>query len=351
MENKLRVLSRYNNWFSISAMIFILLLGVSGVGWGGVDVKAGLPMEIPVLIVKYFPVQGENFQGGITGEWGKTSYEMKRKIDQLNQEIIKSLEQGSRYHGYKDRRAKPSLKYRVVGNLTFNEKMPSRPQAGEKVPLTDYQAIMNRIDIRRWVEKKGVKEVWIWGYHAQSLKLWESNMAGPFGDISNSNRDPNDLPVLDKTYTVYHYNFTRTASEAMEDHMHQIEALLNHVDRKMFWERFVGSREGTGKIIHPGCGWAHFPPNGEKDYDWANPRSVYSDIEDWKPDGTGKKKQINCWRWRGENIQWFVYWMQNLPGADNRLEYEGRPLTNWWTFVGDFDNAMKNKIGLVRSGE
>ncbi len=71
-----------------------------------------------------------------------------------------------------------------------------------------------------------VKEVWIWGYHGGVLDLWESNMASPFGAISNSNRDPNDLPVLKSTYTVYHYNYQRGASEAVEDHMHQFEAVL-----------------------------------------------------------------------------------------------------------------------------
>ena len=35
------------------------------------------------------------------------------------------------------------------------------------------------------------------------MDLWEPNMASPFGDVSNSDRDPGDLPVLKKTYTVY----------------------------------------------------------------------------------------------------------------------------------------------------
>ena len=124
---------------------------------------------------------------------------------------------------------------------------------------------MRRVNIRQWVEQKGVKEVWIWGYHGGVVGLWESNMAGPFGDISNSNRDPNDLPVLKKTYTVYHYNYQRGASEAIEDHMHQIEAVLNWVDGRdrtpadqweklLFWGKYVGS-DRTNKIVHPGCGW------------------------------------------------------------------------------------------------
>jgi hypothetical protein len=39
--------------------------------------------------------------------------------------------------------------------------------------------------------------------------------------------------------------------------------------------------------------------------------------------------------------------MQSLPGADNGLTYRGRPLTNWWCFIGDFDGAMRARAGLV----
>ena len=122
------------------------------------------------------------------------------------------------------------LLYKIVGTLEFLEPLPTVARTGDRVPMTDYNKIMERIGIWEWVEKKGVKEVWLWGYHGGVLDLWESNMAGPFGDISNSNRDPKDLPLLDKTYTVYHYNYQRGSSEAVEDHMHQIEAVLNFVD-------------------------------------------------------------------------------------------------------------------------
>jgi hypothetical protein len=40
--------------------------------------------------------------------------------------------------------------------------------------------------------------------------------------------------------------------------------------------------------------------------------------------------------------------MQNLPGANNDLTYRGRPLSNWWTFIGDFDEAKAKGLGLVR---
>jgi hypothetical protein len=168
----------------------------------------------------------------------------------------------------------------------------------DEIPHSNYQshwtchAQSKRTFWRCFMGRRIWTLVWLWGYHGGVLDLWESNMSGPFGDISNSNRDPNDLPLLDKTYTVYHYNYQRGASEAVEDHMHQIEAVLNSVDGRdrtppdqwdklLFWGRFVGS-DRTHKIVPPGCGWAHYPPNAEQDYDWANKRYVETDIEDWK---------------------------------------------------------------------
>jgi hypothetical protein len=265
--------------------------------------------------------------------------------------------EGSRYHGYKDPAAKPSLVYKIVETIEFLEPLPTVAKTGQDAPMTDYNRIMERVNIRKWVEQQGVKEVWIWGYHGGVVGLWESNMASPFGDVSNSNRDGKDLPVLTKTYTVYHYNYQRGASEAVEDHMHQIEAVLNAVDGRdrtppdqwpslLFWGKFVGS-DHSHKIVRPGCGWSHYPPNAESDYDWANKRYVQTDIEDWRPDGTGRKQRLNSDRWQGDSLKWFVYWMQNLPGDKNGLTDQARPLNNWWVFLGDYDRAMRNKLTLV----
>jgi hypothetical protein len=182
-------------------------------------------------------------------------------------------------------------------------------------------------------------------------------MSSPFGDVSNSDQDPKDLPVLGRTYTVYHYNYQRGTSEAVEDHMHQIEAVLNHVDGRdrtpasqwtnlLFWGRFVGS-DHTHKIVRPGCGWAHYPPNAERDYDWANPRFVETDLDDWTPEGTGRKSRLNCERWKCNSLQWFITWMQHLPGRDNKLTFRGKPLNNWWVFIGDYDWAMRNHLRLA----
>jgi hypothetical protein len=124
---------------------------------------AKLPMQIPVVVVKYFPVKGDLIDQKVTGDWGAPLDETRKKTDQLTEEILAVLQNGSRYHGYKDETAEPSLVYRVVKTFEFLEPLPTVPHSGEGAPMTDYNRIMRRIGIKQWVEQKGVKEVWIWG--------------------------------------------------------------------------------------------------------------------------------------------------------------------------------------------
>lgn len=192
-------------------------------------------------------------------------------------------------------------------------------------------------------------------------------MSSSYGDISNSTRNPNDLPLCKKTYTVYHYNYGRDYAMALENHDHQIESVLNWVDGRditpasqwpnlLFWGKFVG-RDQYNKILPPvsACGWTHSPPNTEKDYDWYNKTAISSDCEDWKPDRTGQKKLVNCETWTGNGTcsdggggdSFKIWWMQNIPGQNNNLIYNGKKLKNWWDFIGDFDRAMKTGKSLV----
>jgi hypothetical protein len=296
--------------------------------------------DVPVLVMSFFPLKGGRIDRQVTGDVSAPLETIRDHTLETTQRVVQALETGSSYHGYKDPSALPSLRYRIVEKLEFLEALPTYYKPGHQVPMTDYGAVMHQAGIRHWVEEQGVKEVWLWGYHGGVIDIWESNMAGPYGDISNSDRDPNDLPVLGKTYTVYHYNYQRGASEAVEDHMHQIEAMLRFIDPHLFWDKFVG-KPGEGR-----CGWAHYPPNAVRDYDWANPNYIWTDIEDWRPDGSSPKKHMNCTRWNCDSLTWFIYWMQNLPGANNGLTHQGRPLNNWRDFIGDFDEAMATKKQL-----
>ena len=291
------------------------------------------PMTVPVLIVKYFPVSAGMIDISVTGDVSMPLAEARNRTDDLTAGIIEAMEDGSRYHFYRDPSAQPSLTYHVVSTLEYLDPLPTWNKPGHSVPFTDYNQIMTRINARDWVMNRGVKEIWIWGYDGGKVGLWESNMSSPWGDVSNSDRDGTDLPVFEHTYTVYHYNYGRGVSEAVEDHMHQNEAIFRSFNNDLFWNKFVG-KVGEGR-----CGWSHYPPNGVSDYDWANPNYIWTDIEDWKPDGSGQKVYVNSDRWNRDSLTWFIYWMQSTPGMNNSL-YDGtKKLANWWIFIGAYDQC------------
>jgi tetratricopeptide (TPR) repeat protein len=294
--------------------------------------------KIPVLVLRYFPVTDDKrtIDIKVTSNVSSPLEEIRKKCDRVTAELIEALQQGSGFRAYKNPQAPPSLQSVIVDTKDYLEPVPRNPKKKDKA---DYVQILERAKVREYVEQKGVKEVWIWGYHSKDLSPWESNMASPHGDISNSDRDPSDLPVLSKTYTVYHYNYERDTAEAAENHMHQIEAVMRHHGGEL-WQRFEG-KPGAWR-----CGNAHFPPNGRRDYDWANKEFVLSDIEDWKPEGFGKQEKLNSDKWGGSSLKWFIYWMQSIPGADNGLTYQGRTLSNWWELIGDYDQAAMRKSKL-----
>jgi hypothetical protein len=301
--------------------------------------KTAAPWTIPVLVINYFPLTADKTKTDIavTSNVGAPVKEIEAKCKKQTQEVVEALEEGSRFRPYSNEKAKPSLKYTVVDTITYYEAVPRH---SKKKNYTDYNAVMDRVKIREWVEEKGVREVWIWGYHSKEIAPVESNMASVHGNVSNSHRDPFDLPVLKHTYTVYHYNYERGTDMAVHNHLHQIEAVMRHHGGEL-WQTFEGK---PGAWRNGNC---HFPVNGVKDYDYANKRYVESDIEDWKPEGFGKKQKMNCDRWAGSDLKWYVYWMNAIPGIDNKLTYKNRPLGNWWEFIGDYDQAVTRKTKLT----
>ncbi len=328
--------------------------------------------EIPVVIIRYFPtVDGINVDP-VLSELNSSLQNLEAKIDRDAIHTKFMLEEGSRFHGYKNSAARPALGYRVVHIVTVYEELP----LGFEIPgsasefFPDYDQILARFDAENFVNNLGVREFWLWGYHNRKLVPVESNMSSPTtGDISNSHRFNNDMPIFNHTYTLYNYNFTRGPNENVHNHGHQLEAILSHAnwlqDRNidLFWKKFVG-QDVRGNFITGRCGWTHMPPNTTQHYDYANMTPVESDIEDWTPEGNSRKKSVNALTWRNLLYQWpnndppvgdltethwYIYWMQNMPGRENTIRYGERYLTNWWAFTGDWDGSIKAGLGLYES--
>ncbi len=323
----------------------------------------GAVYELPVLSIRFVPTND-----GFTVDEARAGYagNVSDVIDWINTIEVETkfmLEEGGRFRGYANPGARPSIGYRVVRTINIFEPIPpdrndDHRTGSEGVYFPDYNSILARLGLQDLVENQGVREVWLWGYHNGEIAPVESNMASALtGDISNSNRFPDDLPIFSHTYTLYNYNWTRSSNEAVHDHGHQIEALLSAIcnlqdmNTDLFWKRFVGQDDG-GNFITGRCGWTHMPPNTINHYDYENYDVVPSDIFAWTPAG-GPTTDLNAdtwgqlqYAWPSGNPpagliehNWYIFWMQSLPGLDSGIPHDigVGSMSNWWSFVGDWD--------------
>lgn len=313
---------------------------------------------VPVAVFIYLPTRdGVNIDVAEVPNVDQSLETVKRRCLETAKFTKFSLEEGSKFRGYQNPDAAPYLGYQIVDYVYIYEPVPR----GFKSPgygwFADGNLIMDRFDGKRLVDSLGVKEIWLFGYDIADIAAVESNMSSPStGDISNSYRIPNDLPVYNNTYIVYNNNIQRGGNEAVHNHGHQIESMLSysaiqaHGNADLFWNDFVG-RSGPNYSTPPlgRCGDTHHPPNTTTDYDYCNSTLVASDIFDWKPEG-GVKTLVNCDTWASIPYAWpegvehdansnfFILWMQSLPGYGNDISYGSRYLANWWKIISEWDN-------------
>lgn len=324
--------------------------------------------DMPVVVIRFLPtVDGETVDAATAG-WTSTLADLETRIETFDERVKFALTEGTRFRGWGDPLAPPSLGYRVVRYISVYEPLPpGLPAPGSPTArFPDYAQILERFDAQDWVEGQGVKEFWIWGYHTDAIAPVESNMSSPTtGDVSNSWRH-DDLPVYSSTYVVYNSNFTRTQAEAVHNHGHQLEAILSHAcwlqdgDTHLFWREFTGQNE-SGQPVVGRCGNTHMPPNTTVHYDYLNPTLVPSDVFDWRPGG-GAQTPVNldswgglAFDWPGEpdfpqrvETQWYVLWMQSMPGHASDLPFGADVLRDWWEFTADWDGAILAGHGLHR---
>lgn len=335
---------------------------------------ANFMWEMPVLIIRYVPTMDgltvDSQESGFSGSINS----LKNNINRFNNQVKFSLEEGSRFRGFGSQGPKPSLGYRVVKMITVYEPLPPDPlhTAGEGATFPDYAQIVERFGGQSAVMEENVREIWLWGYHTNTIVPAESNMSSPVtGDVSNSNRWNDDLPIYDRTYTLYNYNYTRSSNEAVHNHGHQLEAIYGHTNwlqtgnDHFFWRQFVGFNS-SGQFVRGRCGACHFPTNAVQDYDYENPTFALSDCMDWTPGGTGNWTQVNRDTWGDISYNWpygqipggrieahfYTFWMQCMPGRGNTIPFGANQLTNWWFLTGDWDSAVRTtsaEFGLYDS--
>lgn len=317
--------------------------------------------NIKVLEIKYFPVDatGLKLDGVVSGTTDDLTAIRLRTSD-LTQQALSKITEATRYHGYKNPSVPSAVQLTLLDSKEF---LTPLPVSTNKVPWDnayrpDYRKILNDLNICDYVDNKNVRQVWLWGYHTDKVEPVESDMSmgsisknywnhGTYGDLSNSEQI-DDLPLCQHTYVLYNYNFGRGLGEMLEDHDHHIESVLGYIDNNLWNQNFINPHGLTGGQLNH-CGWTHSPPNvsDANQYDWTSETTVKSDCEDWKPDGGGQIKNVNCHTWYGSGaclsnsgVDYKVWWMQNIPGVNNGLTFQGKILKDWWEFYADFDAAI-----------
>lgn len=365
--------------------------------------EARLPYRMNVLSLTYLPRDPANPDLWDQSRRPLSRHSVERYDDLIvairagEQLVIDSMEQGSTSLRGSGQR---SLDYNIVNEITYDRFPPVnrlapvngafRPDYHE-ILQTDAAASLGEADLCNYINRNNITEVWIWTDHDTVTEPIESQMSSPFGrprlDISNSGGAGDFLPHCNHTYVMYNYNFTRDVGSPIHNHLHQIENMLGYspfyevgtpareTDRRLFdWE----GREDTDdpfnslryRIVRnswaTACGDAHWLPTSIRDpqyrrvrnlpgddtrtgnileYDYDN-ESGMADIErfnrcsNWNPQNTGRQERVSCRDWNCNESDYYVWWMQRIPGDQNGLNFDGRPLRNWWTVFADFDSVV-----------
>jgi hypothetical protein len=308
-------------------------------------------LMMPILAMAFYPPSSGNpayldeIETGISSRLITT---MQSYVQQMIDEGVPFVSEATRYHGYKDSTSRNYLQYRMYGKIEYNYAIPRGYQTGTSSYMWDLAAILRNINICNYIDGAGVKEIWIYGYETAVMHPSESKMSSRYGDISNSKHDEElpeiyRLPRCTNSYTVYSFNYGREIETNIENRMHQIDRVMMYIDYNTYMKDY--SEDVTPGLVHSypsSCGCTHFTPNWVS---YATDEYIYnlsnyhlSNCETWHPnDSLTTYINLNCTQWGCTKLGFFRWYMQNLPGKNNGISYNGKMMRNWWDAIYDFN--------------
>src|SRR5215207_1589802 len=141
----------------------------------------------------------------------------------------------------------------------------------------DYEKMFDSQGVVPLVDADTIDEVWMFG--APYFGYNESAMAGPRAFFING-------ATMEKTrskrpFAIMGFNYERGVAEMIHNLCHRTESTMARVyggwkSEKLnhAWAKFAANAHQSGGISSVGS--CHYPPNGEKDYDYMNRRRVES---------------------------------------------------------------------------
>ncbi|MEF3274327.1 MAG: hypothetical protein K6356_07990 [Chloroflexus sp.] len=189
----------------------------------------------------------------------------------------------------------------------------------------DYERLLDEIGLATAIEHGVIDEIWLFGFPYAGY--YESRMVG--ADAFWCNAPPLLLPTVRRRYIVMGFNIERDVGCMLENFGHRVESIMAHVYRhhppeRNLWERFTRLNE---------CGNVHFAPSSTCDYDWGNPRPVWSRADAWYtfPDLNQPARLMHCAEWGGGDMRLHhLWWLDHLPRAAGETDGVSN---NWWQYV------------------
>jgi hypothetical protein len=205
----------------------------------------------------------------------------------------------------------------------------------------DYRRFIADNGIAARIASGAIDEVWVYAFPYAGL--WESTMAGDGGYWCNSG--PVKGVPSERLFVVMGFNYERGVAEALHSYGHRVESIMVHSYGD--WESNQDNSWNKFTLLHKdapglgGVGNVHFPVNGESDYDYANPRFVPSNADDWYnyPNFRGIVRSINYREWSPQGIdpqrEYLNWWYNHIPHMSGRgPDYF---LNSWWRYIADPD--------------
>lgn len=297
-------------------------------------------LEIKVLVINLDPL--------IPNEGNRPLHQVYKWNDprQLAEGYIKEIQQASggfiRYKivEWRDVNAFPVKEDGFVYTPeTFKECWENR-ETCHQPDGSDYPLLLETYGVVPRIDSGEIDELWIFG--APYFGFWESAMAGPGAFYINGG--VYDSMEASRPFAIMGFSYERGVAEMIHNLSHRTESSMERiyggweVDKLTTnWARFAANAHQSNGVA--AVGTCHYPPNGEKDYDYANPREVESSAADWLnyPNLAGKTAKVSCETWGGPNyhLNYMRWWFSHLPKAPG-INEDGRQ-NNWWKYVFDFN--------------
>ncbi len=265
-----------------------------------------------------------------------------------SQQLIKEMKEATKFKG----KGESAINYTIAETMTVNR------QPTMYGPIMDKDALVREIpSICQKFNNGDIDEVWLWAesaYTRGGFLIIGENIMGNSGSL-----DLGDFPKLcgKKTLTMMEFNVNADSASNLQVMAERLSFMAFTIGEEEYrrWEYNAWSQKQIdwypGRILSngqmvAGCGTFMMPPNntyeGPDAYSYSSTRKAPSDCDDWNFNRTGEIKEVSCSEWSCERGSYFRWWMQRLPGLNNKIiGKDGKEMPNWWYAFGRYDEYVR----------